>query len=86
MRSICRNDKVEKISKGFATFAKVTESDILPVAIIGSDKKIRFPFSEKITVKVGKLIPYSNNVDEMMKEWCSAISELTGKQYKLAEV
>ena len=79
-------DKIEKINKGFATFAKVTESDILPVALIGSDKKIRFPFSEKLTVKVGKIIPYSDNVDEMMKQWCSSISELTGKQYKLAEV
>ena len=79
-------DKIEKINKGFATFAKVTESDILPVALIGSDKKIRFPFSEKLTVKVGKLIPYSDNVDEMMRQWCSSISELTGKQYKLAEV
>lgn len=78
-------DKVEKITKGFATFAKATKCDILPVGIIGTDKKIRFPFCEKVTVKIGKLIPYSNNVEEMMQKWCVSVSELTGKQYMLAE-
>lgn len=80
------SDKVANITKGFATFAKVTKSDILPVALIGSDKKIKWPFCEKLTVRIGKIIPYSDNVDEMINQWCSSISELTGKEYRLPGV
>ncbi len=79
------SEKVEKITKGFATFAKVTKSDILPIAIIGSDKNPKWPFSEELVIKIGKLIPYSDNIDDMMSQWCSSISSLTGKNYKLAE-
>ena len=75
--------KVEKITKGFASFAKATKTGILPVAIIGTDQKPRWPFSPKLTVKIGKVIPYSDNIDEMMRQWCNVISELTGKEYVL---
>ncbi len=76
-------DRIEKITKGFASFAKATKTGILPVAIIGSDKKPKWPFSNNITVKIGKLIPYSDNIDDMMQQWCSTISDLTGKEYVL---
>ena len=75
--------RVEKITKGFASFAKATKSGILPVAIIGSDQKAKWPFSNKLTVKIGEMIPYSDNIDDMMHKWCSIISELTGKEYVL---
>ena len=78
------SQNIDKITKGFATFAKVTKTGILPVAIIGADKKIKWPFSEKLTIKIGHMIPYSDNVDEMMNEWCRALSELTGKNFALA--
>lgn len=76
-------DRIEKITKGFASFAKATKTGILPVAIIGSDKKPKWPFSNNITVKIGKMIPYSDNIDDMMQQWCSTISDLTGKEYVL---
>lgn len=75
------SQKVEKITKGFASFAKATKTGILPVAIIGSDEKPKWPFSSKLTVKIGKLIPYSDDIDDMMRSWCCVISELTGKEY-----
>ncbi len=78
-------DKVEKITKGFATFAKATKSDILPVAIIGADKKPKLFGSENLTIKIGKVIPYSDCVEDMMHQWCASVSEMSGKEYRLAE-
>ena len=77
------SQKVEKITKGFASFAKATKTGILPVAIIGTDQKPKWPFSPKLTVKIGKVIPYSDNIDDMMRQWCNAISSMTGKEYVL---
>ena len=77
------SDRVEKITRGFASFAKATKTGILPVAIIGSDEKPVFPSKTNLTVKIGKLIPYSDDIDDMMNRWCNIISELTGKQYVL---
>lgn len=77
------SERVEKITKGFASFAKATKTGILPVAIIGSDKKPQWPFCSDITVKIGKLIPYGDNIDDMMQQWCKTISDLTGKEYVL---
>ena len=77
------SQKVEKITKGFASFAKATKTGILPVAIIGTDQKPKWPFSPKLTVKIGKVIPYSDNIDDMMRQWCDAISNMTGKEYVL---
>ena len=77
------SQKVEKITKGFASFAKATKTGILPVGIIGSDEKPKWPFCTKLTVKIGKMIPYSEDIDDMMRQWCSTISELTGKEYVL---
>ena len=79
------SSRVEKISKGFATFAKSTKSGILPVAIIGSDTKPKFPFSNKLTVKIGKIIPYSEDIESMMQQWCESISSMTGKEYVLEQ-
>ncbi len=75
------NGKIEKISRGFAALAKTTKTDILPVAIIGADKNVKIPFTGKITVKIGQLIPYSDNIDEMVEKWANAISELSGCEY-----
>lgn len=77
------SDRIEKITKGFASFAKATKTAILPVAIIGANKKPKWFGSPKLTVKVGKLIPYSDNIEDMMQKWCQTMSELTGKEYVL---
>ena len=77
------SQRVEKITKGFASFAKATKTGILPVAIIGSDEKPKWLARPKLTVKIGKMIPYSDNIEDMMQKWCSVIFELTGKEYVL---
>ncbi len=77
------SQRIEKITKGFASFAKATKTGILPVAIIGSDEKPKWLTRPKLTVKIGKMIPYSDNIEDMMQKWCSVISELTGKEYVL---
>ena len=77
------SQKVERITKGFASFAKATKTGILPVAIIGTDQKPQWPFSPKLTVKIGKVIPYSDDIDDMMQQWCTSISTMTGKEYVL---
>ena len=41
----------------------------------------RWPFTGKIIVRIGKLIPYSDNVDDMVQKWGESIEELTGFKY-----
>jgi hypothetical protein len=53
----------------------------LPIGIVGTDKKAKIPFTGKIVVRIGKLIPYSDDVHEMVDKWGKAIEELTGYEY-----
>ncbi len=78
--------KIEDISRGFAALAKTTKTDILPVAIIGADKKTKIPFKGKVIIKFGEIIPVSDNIDDMVHQWCESISKLTGMEYVKAEV
>ena len=77
--------QLDSINKGFATLAKATKTNILPVAIIGADKKAKWPIpfmtKNKIIVKVGEIIPYSDDIDDMMKQWINAITKLTELEY-----
>lgn len=77
---------ISDITKGFASLAKTTKCGILPVGIIGAHEKKKLPFSGKIVVKIGELIPYSDNVDEMVEKWIEAIQELTGFKYEATPV
>lgn len=78
---------ISEITKGFASLAKTTKCGILPVGIIGSEEAKHLPFSGKIIVRIGKLIPYSDNVEEMVAKWTDSIQELTGFEVKtLAKV
>lgn len=72
---------IENLKKGFAGLAKTTKCGILPVGIVGTDNKTFCPFKGKIKVKIGELIPYSEDVDKVMTEWALAIQELTGFNY-----
>ena len=69
---------ISGITKGFASLAKTTKCGILPIGIIGTEEAKYKPFSGKIIIKIGKLIPYSENVDEMVAKWTESIEELTG--------
>ena len=73
--------EIKHVAKGFAAIAKSTKCGILPVGITGTEVAKRIPFSGKIIVRIGKLIPYSDNVDEMVDAWGNAVQELTGLKY-----
>jgi 1-acyl-sn-glycerol-3-phosphate acyltransferase len=73
--------KITKITRGFVGLAKSTKCGLLPVGITGTENKSKKPFSGRVVVKIGKLIPYSENTDEMYNAWINAIQELTGYQY-----
>lgn len=73
--------EIRGISKGFATLARSTKCGILPVGILGTQEVKRLPFSGKIIVNIGEIIPYSDNVDEMVAKWIEAIQKLTGFKY-----
>ncbi len=75
---------ITHITKGFAALAKSTKCGILPIGIVGTHVAKRIPFTGKITVKIGELIPYSDNVDEMMQAWTKAIEQLTGFKCDMA--
>lgn len=77
---------ISNITKGFASLAKTTKCGILPVGIVGAHEVKRLPFSGKIVIKFGEIIPYSDNVDEMVQKWIDAIQELTGFKYETMAV
>ena len=72
---------ISNITKGFASLAKTTKCGVLPVGIIGTHESKYFPFSGKIIINIGEIIPYSENVDEVVEKWIQSIQELTGFKY-----
>ena len=68
--------KVGVINKGFGYLAKVTNSEIIPMGIVGSNTKCG-----KLIVRIGKPIPVPATPEEAMEKWGMAISELTGIEY-----
>lgn len=77
--------EIRDITKGFAGLAKITKCAILPVGITGTDQVKRIPFTGKIVVKIGKPIPYSDNIDDMLEQWVVEIQKLTGFKYLAKE-
>ena len=73
--------KIGHISKGFASLAKTTKCGILPVGITGTQEVKTIPFTGKIIVNIGELIPCSDNPEEMADKWIEAIQKLTGFKY-----
>ena len=73
--------QIKHVTKGFATLAKSTKCDILPIGIIGTQEVKRIPFTGKIIVNIGKPIPYNENVEEMVDAWGNSIEKLTGYKY-----
>ncbi len=72
---------ISNITKGFASLAKTTKCGIIPVGIIGTQEAKYLPFSGKIIIKIGEIIPYSDDVEEMVEKWIASIQELTGFKY-----
>lgn len=77
---------ISNITKGFASLAKTTKCGILPVGIIGTHEAKAIPFSGKVIVRIGEIIPYSDNVDEMVDKWIESIQDLTGFKYDAVTV
>ena len=73
--------EIKNLTKGFASIAKSNKCGILPIGIIGTDECKRIPFTGKIIVKIGKIIPYTDNLEEMINMWGNSIQELTGFKY-----
>ena len=72
-----KDGNMDKINKGFASFAKTLKCDILPVSITGMTKEQRKLFRGKMKVRIGKPIPYSENIDEMIQLWSKTVTELS---------
>lgn len=77
----CEPGEIHDISKGFAGLARLTKCNILPVGIIGSHEFKKVPFSGKIIINIGKIIPYNKDLDAVKNEWIKQIQELTGFKY-----
>ncbi len=73
---------IQNISKGFANLARITKCGILPIGIVGTQEKKKWPFTGKIIVRIGEVIPYSDNVEEMLQSWISSVENLTGFKYE----
>ena len=71
-----RDDNLNNVNKGFASFAKTLKCDIIPVGIIGVAKDKRKAFKSKMKIKIGEPIKYCDNVEEMIKVWSNKIMEL----------
>lgn len=72
-----RDGNMDNINKGFASFAKTLKCDILPLAITGVSKDQRKIFRSNMKIKIGKPIPYNDNIDEMIQIWSNKIIELS---------
>lgn len=72
---------ISNITKGFASLAKSTKCGILPIGITGTQEAKSLPFSGKIVVNIGEVIPYSDDPEEMVAKWIEAIQNLTGFKY-----
>lgn len=72
-----RDGNMDNINKGFASFAKTLKCDILPISITGVTKDQRKLFKSHMKIKIGKPIPYGNDIDEMINQWSKSVIELS---------
>ena len=72
---------ISNVTKGFASLAKSTKCGILPIGITGTQEVHRWPFTGKIVVNIGEVIPCSDNVEKMVDDWGHSIEKLTGFTY-----
>ena len=71
-----KDDNMDNVNKGFASFAKTLKCDILPIAITGVSKEQRKIFRSHMKIKIGKPIKYTQNVEEMIALWSKKVMEL----------
>lgn len=73
--------EIRGVNKGFAGLARLTKCNILPVGLIGTNEVKRLPFSGKIIVNIGEVIPYDKNPEVVKDKWINQIQKLTGFKY-----
>ena len=73
--------EIKGVTKGFAGLARLTKCDILPVGITGSNEAKWKPFSGKIIINIGQIIPYEKDLDIVKNKWIEQIQALTGFKY-----
>lgn len=77
----CKGDKLENITKGFASIAKKMERDILPIGIVIKEN-IKNPKGKKdIFIRIGEPISAKMNIDEICTKWCEVVSKLADMSY-----
>jgi len=72
-----KTGKIGNVNKGFGYLAKSTNSEILPLGIVGSNT-----CCGKLIVRIGKPIPVPENPEDAVGQWGRAVSELTGFEYE----
>lgn len=75
---IRENKKIENIQRGFAVIAKHAKADIIPVSIQGFEGYTKKPFSQNVTITVGKPISHELSLDEVIYQWAEQICANTG--------
>ena len=73
--------EIKGVTTGFAGLARLTKCDVLPVGIIGSNEVKRIPFTGKIIINIGKIIPYDKDTEKVKSQWIEQIQDLTGFKY-----
>lgn len=73
--------EIKGVTKGFAGLAKITKCNVLPVGIIGSNEVKRWPFTGKIIINIGEIIPYNKDPEVVRQKWIEEIQKLTGFKY-----
>ena len=73
--------EIKGVTSGFAGLARLTKCDVLPVGITGTNEVKRIPFTGKIVVNIGKIIPYNKNTEIVRQQWIEQIQQLTGFKY-----
>lgn len=73
--------EIRGVTSGFAGIAKLTKCNILPVGILGTEKVKHLPFTGKIIINIGEIIPYDKNTELVKEKWIEQIQKLTGYKY-----
>lgn len=77
-----KNGLEGEVKPGFSHLAKLTKAPILPVYI--DLKKGKIPFYGDALVKIGKPLPYSDDIEVIAEQWRAAIYELAGKTQEIS--
>ncbi len=80
---ISKDNTITTVHKGFVTIAKKAKFDIVPIGICGFSGYAKKPFEKNMTIKVGKPISYELDENEIIKQWATQISDMTGAKNEL---